>query len=151
MAELKLAVRAPAEAAVEFIVVRGVAAVLNGAPVNTFDLDVVHARNDENVARLAKCLESLDAVFRIAGHLAGPGHLNLVGGYGPIDVLGIIGGGLSYHYLLPHSTEMEIGEGLRARVLDLETLIAIKEALGGEKDRAVLLVLRRTLEEKRKP
>jgi hypothetical protein len=35
--------------------------------------------------------------------------------------------------------------------LDLETLIAIKEALGGEKDRAVLLVLRRTLEEKRKP
>jgi hypothetical protein len=109
MAELKLtaSLRALTEARVEFIIAGGVAAVLNGTPVNTFDLDVVYARNDENVARLAKCLESLDAVFRIAGHLAGPGHLNLVGGYGPIDVLGIIGGGFTYHDLLPHSIEME--------------------------------------------
>ena len=35
---------------------------------------------------------------------------------------------------------MEIGGGIRVRVLDLETLIAIKEELGGEKDRAVLPV-----------
>jgi hypothetical protein len=34
-------------------------------------------------------------------------------------------------------------------VLDLETLIAVKEEVGGEKDRAVLPVLRRTLEESR--
>jgi hypothetical protein len=46
---------------------------------------------------------------------------------------------------------MDVGEGILVRVLDLETLIAIKEELGGEKDRAVLPVLRRTLEEKRKP
>jgi predicted nucleotidyltransferase len=45
---------------------------------------------------------------------------------------------------------MDIGEGIRIRVLDLETLIAIKEELGGEKDRAVLPTLRRTLEEKKK-
>ena len=45
---------------------------------------------------------------------------------------------------------MEIGGGIRVRVLDLETLIAIKEELGGEKDRAVLPVLRRTLAEKRR-
>jgi hypothetical protein len=44
---------------------------------------------------------------------------------------------------------MDIGEGIRIRVLDLETLIAVKEELGGEKDRAVLPTLRRTLEEKR--
>jgi hypothetical protein len=36
------------------------------------------------------------------------------------------------------------------RVLDLETLIAVKEELAGEKDRAALPILRRTLEEKRK-
>jgi hypothetical protein len=52
--------------------------------------------------------------------------------------------------LVPHSVELDISEGLRIRVLDLETLIAIKEELGGEKDRAVLPILRRTLEEKRK-
>lgn len=45
---------------------------------------------------------------------------------------------------------MSVDEGTLVRVLDLETLIAIKEDLGGEKDRAVLPVLRRTLEEKQK-
>jgi hypothetical protein len=35
------------------------------------------------------------------------------------------------------------------RVLDLETLIAVKEEVGGEKDIAMLPVLRRTLEESR--
>jgi predicted nucleotidyltransferase len=55
-----------------------------------------------------------------------------------------------YQDLLSHSIELGISEGLRIRVLDLETLIAIKEQLGGEKDRAALPILRRTLEEKRK-
>jgi hypothetical protein len=45
---------------------------------------------------------------------------------------------------------MDIGEGIHVRVLDLETLIAIKEELAGEKDRAMLPILRRTLEERRK-
>ena len=45
---------------------------------------------------------------------------------------------------------MDLGEGVRIRVLNLEKLIAIKEELGGEKDRAQLPILRRTLEEKRK-
>ena len=44
---------------------------------------------------------------------------------------------------------MDVGEGILVRALDLEALIAIKEELGGEKDRAVLPVLRRTLEEQR--
>jgi hypothetical protein len=35
-------------------------------------------------------------------------------------------------------------------VLDLETLIAVKEELGGEKDLAMLPILRRTLEESRR-
>ena len=44
---------------------------------------------------------------------------------------------------------MEIGEGVRVRVLDLETVIATKEESGGEKDRDMLPLLRRTLEERR--
>jgi predicted nucleotidyltransferase len=151
--------RALAEAGVEFIVVGGVAAVLNGAPVNTFDLDVVHGRNRANVARLAPLLDSMDAIFRIqperrirptAEHLAGPGHLHLITRNGYLDLLGTIGRGLAYEDLLPHTVSMEIGGGIRVRVLDLETLIAFKEELGGEKDRAVLPVLRRTLAEKRR-
>ncbi len=37
---------------VEFIVVGGVAAILEGAPISTFDLDIVYRRSDENNARL---------------------------------------------------------------------------------------------------
>lgn len=144
---------------VEFIIVGGLSAVLNGAPVNTYDLDVVHSRSQENVARLLKALESLDAIYRIqpsrrmrptASHLESPGHQNLVTRYGPLDFLGTIGRGLSYADLIPNSAEKDVGEGLRVRVLDLETLIAIKAELGSEKDRAVLPILRRTLEERKK-
>ena len=42
--------------AVDFIVVGGVAAVLGGAPISTFDVDIVHARDDANVARLVSAL-----------------------------------------------------------------------------------------------
>jgi len=146
-------------AGVEFIVVGGLAAVLDGAPINTFDLDVVHSRNEENIRRLLVVLEQLDAVYRIqpdrrirpsASHLGSAGHQNLITRHGPLDLLGTIGRNLCYDDLLPHSVEMDVGEGVLVKVLDLETLIAIKEELGGEKDRAVLPVLRRTLEEKRK-
>lgn len=104
-------------------------------------------------------LEALDAVFRIqperrlkpnASHVASAGHLNPITWHGPLDLLGTIGRDLGYQDLVPHSVELGISEGVRIRVLDLETLIAIKEELAGEKDRAVLPILRRTLEEKRK-
>jgi hypothetical protein len=66
---------------------------------------------------------------------------------GPLDVLGAIGRGLAYEDLLPNSTTLEIGSGLRVQVLDLPMLIALKEELAGEKDIATLPVLRRTLEQ----
>ena len=134
-------------------------AVLNGADVHTYDVDIVHSRKLEDVARILPVLESLDAVFRIqpkrrlkptASHLTGTGHLNLITRYGPLDLLGTIGRDLGYQDLLPHSSEMDIGDGIRIHVLNLEKLIEIKEELAGEKDLAVLPILRRTLEEKRK-
>lgn len=143
--------------AVDFIVVGGVAAVLEGVPVNTFDLDVVHAREPGNIDRLLAALESLDATYRMspelkpaASHLASPGHQLLITRLGPLDVLGSIGRSRSYHDLLPHAREVEVGQGLRVQVLNLETLIAVKEEVAGEKDLAVLPTMRRTLEEKRR-
>jgi predicted nucleotidyltransferase len=160
MPERKFAatLRALHDGGVEFILVGGLAAAVNGAPVNTFDIDVVHSRDAANIARLLPVLDALDAVFRMqperrlkpnASHLASAGHLNLITRYGPLDLLGTIGRDLGYQELIPHSIELYVADGLRIRVLDLETLIAIKEQLGGEKDRAALPILRRTLEEKR--
>jgi hypothetical protein len=45
---------------------------------------------------------------------------------------------------------MEISAGLNVRVLGLSAIIKTKEETAGEKDRAVLPTLRRTLEEKSK-
>lgn len=147
------------ESAVEFVLVGGLSAVLNGAPISTFDVDIVHSRSAANINRLLVVLESIDAIFRIqperrlrpnASHLVGPGHLNLLTRFGPLDVLGEIGQQLSYDDLLPHSSTMKIATDLAVRVLGLETLIRLKEELGGAKDVAVLGVLRQTLQELRK-
>jgi predicted nucleotidyltransferase len=151
--------RSLTEAGVEFILVGGFAAVCNGVPVVTLDVDIVHSRDAANVTRILAFLESIDAIFRIqperrlkpnASHVAGRGHLNLLTRLGQLDLLCTIGNDLTYEDLLPHSEQMEIGEGLCIRVLNLEKLIEIKEQLTGEKDRAMLPLLRRTLEEKRK-
>lgn len=161
MSERKLfaTLRALLEGDVAFILVGGLAAVLQGAPIDTFDIDVVHSRNPANIAQLLVVLDALDAVFRTQperrlkpneSHLASPGHLNLITRYGPLDILGAIGRDLGYPELLPHSAELEIGEGFKVRVLDLETLIRVKEQTSGDKDRAVLPILRRTLEEKQR-
>jgi predicted nucleotidyltransferase len=45
---------------------------------------------------------------------------------------------------------MTIGVGIRVRVLNLETQIAVKEEIGQEKDLAALPILRHALEESRR-
>jgi len=144
---------------VDFIVVGGIAAVLEGVPVNTFDLDIVHSREPHNIDRLLAALDSLDAIYRAqpelalkpgASHLASPGHQLLMTRFGPLDVLGAIGQSRSYADLLPHADELAVREGLRVHVLNLETLIAVKEEVAGERDLAVLPIMRRTLAEKRR-
>lgn len=145
---------------VDFIIVGGVSAVLHGAPVTTFDLDVVHSRDRQNVARLLSALEELEAVYRAQpdrqlhpgeGHLAGPGHQLLLTKFGPLDVLGMIGKSRTWEDLLAGTRAMEIDSGVAVRVLDLETLIAVKEELGFPKDIAVLPVLRQALKERSEP
>jgi hypothetical protein len=152
------ALRALRERGVEFIVVGGLAAVLNGAPINTFDLDIVPARGPENIEKLLRVLDAIDAVYRMqpdrrlkpsASHLSSTGH-NLITTCGPLDVLGTIGHRLGDEDLPPHSAEMEIGGGVRVRVLNLAKLISLKEELSGAKDLAALPVLRRTLEQKQR-
>ena len=147
------------DAKVDFILVGGLSAVIRGAPVNTYDIDIVHARGADNIVRLLPVLEGLDAIFRIqphrrlrpnASHLSGRGHINLLTSLGHFDLLCTIGKDLTYEDILAHSDEILLGEGLTVRVLKLEKLIEFKEEVNGDKDRAVLPILRRTLEEIRK-
>ncbi len=49
---------------VDFLVVGGVAAQLAGAPILTFDLDVLYDKSPENLDRLLPALEELKAHYR---------------------------------------------------------------------------------------
>ena len=140
---------------VEFVVVGGISAILRGAPVVTFDLDLVHRRTPENVRRLLDALRSIEARYRHdprglvpeEKHLLGPGHNLLQTACGPLDALGAIENGLSWDDLLPDSEEMRVGPDLSARVLSLRRLVELKAAAGRPKDVAVLPTLRATLAE----
>jgi len=145
-------------AGVEFIVVGMTAAVLQGAPAITFDLDIVYRRTSENIARLLGALSELDAFFRTdpdrritpnESHLASAGHKLLMTRLGQLDVLGSLDEGEGYEELLGDSVELDVS-GMRVKALGLERLIAAKERANREKDRAVLPLLRSTLERARR-
>jgi len=140
---------------VDFIVVGMAAGVLRGAPVTTLDLDIVHRRGVDNVSRLLQVLGEIEAIYRhdprrlrpAESHLVGTGHQLLATKYGDLDCLGVVGDAQSYEDLLQHAPEVDLGEGLAVRVIDLATLIELKEKAGRPKDLAALPVLRATLAE----
>jgi hypothetical protein len=92
---------------VEFIVVGGMAAVLQGAPVHTIDLDIVYALSESNIS-LELALTELGAVFRDdprrivpnRSHLQSRGHKLLQTSAGPLDVLATIETSTTFEDLL---------------------------------------------------
>ncbi len=157
MVGIRAILRTLVEHEVEFIVVGGVAAVLGGAPVHTFDLDIVYRRTAGNVERLLGALGELDAVFRgdprrlrpDRSHLESAGHKLLETKYGELDCLGSIEETTGYDELMADTESCEMST-FSFRVLSLERLIRVKERLGRPKDQAMLLVLRATLDERRR-
>ncbi|MFO0968723.1 MAG: hypothetical protein U0793_24465 [Gemmataceae bacterium] len=152
--DLKAILKKLADHQVEFILIGALSAVLQGAPISTFDVDIVHRRTPENLQRLVAALEDLDAYYRerrdrkvkpTLSHLAGPGHNLLATRLGPLDVLGAISDDRDYDSLLPDSHLVPIDEQ-NLRVLNLRTVIAMKEKAGRDKDIMALSVLKRTLE-----
>ena len=136
---------------VEYVVVGGVAAVLQGAPVTTFDLDALIKVDPQNVDRVAGALAALDARYREHGGLrpsrddvAAGGHLLLMTDSGPFDVRGFIGGGRRYEDVAGSAVTLAVGD-LAVKVLPLVALIEEKKALGRDKDVAVLKLLEAVL------
>ncbi|MEW6685548.1 MAG: hypothetical protein AB1393_05010 [Candidatus Edwardsbacteria bacterium] len=143
---------------VDFIVVGGICAVLHGAPVTTFDLDLVYSRSQSNLGHLMLALEELEAYYRGRGiqrlkpglaHLSSSGHHLLTTKFGPLDLLGTIGVGHTYNDLLKYTIVLKVGR-LQLHVLKLETLIEIKKETISEKDKIIIAILERTLQAKQK-
>lgn len=142
---------------VDFVVVGGFAAWLQGAPVLTVDLDLVFDRDPENVRRLVGALRELEAVYRDPagrriepdenklGSSTGGGHHLFRTSAGDLDVLREAAG-FDYSNLSPSAIEFDI-EGVRARFASLLQVIEMKERAGRPKDVAALPTLRAALED----
>jgi hypothetical protein len=143
-----------ADEGVEFIGVGMVAAVLQGVPLTTMDLDIVHRRTPDNVARLLHVLEEIDAVARNdprglrpnETHLLGPKHVLLQTRFGDFDWLGAIDQGRSYQDLLAACIPIDI-EGRTLQFLSLSEVLAIKRRAGRPKDLAAVPYIESTVDE----
>jgi hypothetical protein len=109
--------RLPEQYGVEYVVVGGVAAVLQGAPVATFDIDALVKVDHDNAERLLAALTELDARYREHEQIVRPtrddiaagGHLLLMTNSGPLDVLGVIGRGKRYEDIVDAVVRLDLG------------------------------------------
>lgn len=148
-----------ARGGVRFILVGGAAATAHGSARLTADLDVVYARDVENVRRLVASLAPFEPYLRGAPPglpfrwaeetlLAGV-NFTLTTSLGPIDLLGEITGGGRYEDLLQGSVLLSVF-GFECRCLSLEQLIRVKRAAGRPRDLETVAELEAIREERGK-
>ncbi|WP_155305130.1 hypothetical protein [Desulfosarcina widdelii] len=146
------------KADVNFILVGGLAAVVQGAPVTTLDVDIVHQRSSENIGKLLSFLKSVDSFHRrpddkkiepTKEDLSGKSHALFSTRFGPLDVLAVIEEGKTYDHLIEHTVDVTF-RGNTIKVLDLETIIELKKTSKDPKDKQRLPVLEETLRQLQK-
>ena len=125
------------------------------AQVAASELDLVYSREKETLARLEQVLRELKACYRMkpeitpdARRLDGSGHHQLQTMFGPLDLLGSTFEGKAFPDLIGHTEDFDLGLGKAVQILDLPTLIKIKETLARDRDLAVLPILKRILKER---
>lgn len=149
-----------AQSGVRFVIVGGVAAGLHGSARATLDLDICYDPAADNRERLAAVLKSWRAYLRgvepslpfelDARALAASHVLTLASALGDVDVMDSVDGVGGFPQVLAHSVEMDVGDGLRCRVLSLEALVKAKRTVRRRKDVDQLPELEALLEIKRK-
>jgi hypothetical protein len=137
------ALQALAAGGVEFVVIGGVAGGVHGSSYGTFDLDIVYARDRENLERLAEVLKSLDATLRgtpsdlpfqlDADSLEAGDHFTFSTRLGSLDTRARPAGAPPYETLRASATTINV-TGHAIRVASLDHLIAMKEAAGRPRD-----------------
>ncbi|MGD8449667.1 MAG: hypothetical protein PVJ20_04925 [Desulfobacterales bacterium] len=152
-ADLSAIIEGLIKADVKFILVGGLAAVVQGAPVTTMDVDIVYNRSSENISKLFTFLKSIDAIYRRPdnniivpkkGDFSGMRHALFSTRLGPLDVLAFIEQEKTYEDLLKHTVEIEF-RGHTFHVLNIKTLIELKKTSKDPKDKQRLPVLEETL------
>ncbi|MBI5545784.1 MAG: nucleotidyltransferase [Deltaproteobacteria bacterium] len=146
MHDPRLLIRRLAEAHVDFVLVGGLAGIVQGMTRVTQDVDICAALLEANLARLIDALAGTNPRFRgpprlpfpaDAGALLGYKNLYLETDDGELDVLGEIEGIGSFEQVKARSVALPLF-GSAILSLDLDALIDAKRALNREKDRGDL-------------
>jgi hypothetical protein len=140
---LRVLLRELTEGGVDFVVIGGVAVILQASPRFTKDLDICYAPEQENLDRLGTVLAGLGAKLRAAEEdlpfvpdgrtLRQTQILTLTTADGGIDLLVDPDGSPGYGALRRRASEIDI-DGIVVRVASIEDLIAMKRAAGRPQD-----------------
>lgn len=152
--EFDRVLRSLVENRVEFVIVGLTAAIAQGAPLGTVDLDICYRRSQGNAHRLATALKPFQPrlrggpeglAFKLDGKTIMMGcNFTFVTDAGDVDIFGHISGVGEYRDIRKNAVETE-AFGLQLLMMSLEDVIKSKKATGRNKDKAQLPVLEDTL------
>jgi len=131
---------------VDFIVIGGIAGIVHGSAYPTFDFDVVYARDEQNLKRMAAALTELGVTLRgappdlpfqpDARALAAGCNFTFESEYGDFDILGEAAGMRDYATMRTDA-KLEDLWGFSVRVASVDDLIRMKRAAGRPKDKSM--------------
>jgi hypothetical protein len=135
------------EHGVDFVLIGGQAGISHGSTYPSYDLDVIYARDRDNVTRLVAALQEIGVRLRGAPPelpfqldtktIENGANFIFETPYGDLDVLADAAGMRSYEDLKSESVEREVF-GHLVRVASIDNLIAMKKAAGRTKDKLMV-------------
>jgi hypothetical protein len=136
---------------VQFVIIGGVSCVLHGTSLVTFDLDICCPPTVESWKRIEAAVKGLHPFHRLAANklpleltdemASRLKNLYLRTDLGILDCLGEVAGVGDYQQVLEHSVLHTASYGA-FRTLQIDALIASKEAVGRERDLAAVKQLK---------
>lgn len=134
----------------EAVLIGNAAAALQGAPVTTLDFDFLFRKTPGNLRKLKAVARSLGAVI-LKPYYPASDLLRVVRDEDSLqlDFMTRIHGARSFASLRSRASRIDFG-GHQLLVADLSDIIKSKRAAGRPRDRAVLDILEKTLNEKQK-
>lgn len=149
-------------AGVDYVVVGGLAASLAGSPLPTQDIDILPSRTSENLERLARALNDMNAHIRTGREAVPvkldaqflhsmPLMLNLTTDFGDLDLAFSPAGPLNgFDEWSVGAVTVSLGEAVEIRIAALTDVIDSKRAANRPKDQAALPYLESLLDELRR-